>query len=520
MKKIFLIIYFIISILSCKKDANTLKTFSLEFVKDVEFSIPSNLFNLPRDYKIVNDDTSAFLIYFSQKSLFTYNLKTKQLISQIDFKKQFYSIFIHNKDSIFVLLRNDSLYKDSVLFLINCFGETKRFYNLSKKFRLASNSNFVKNRKMYISSIYFKANMLFLNFQKYVRHKYVNDSSYNSFQIPIIARYDLIADSLEILPIFEIPFLSKRQYQSSYKFFSTLYNNEEIFISLPFTDNIMVFDLKTKQKDTISTKSNFVNDSLIIDLDRIMPLSQYYFELKRITQLNVYTRKCKIDSEREIYTQIILDSNLNKIGEFIIDSVEIENNCIGDKFYLFNKEKTFQKNNTIVFSVYKIKIGKTTIENLRISVDNLQKINKIQDSNCSILLANQNFDLPKLEKYLSQKIKLENYTVIITPLFLGCSPCIDYTLTYFKMNFLAFEKSNIMLIALDNNFKASIAKLKEYSIPVNSPIVIIDSIEKYTIFVKNITMQTLIKVKKGKIVFANSYKPDSLSIMYKLAIEK
>lgn len=511
-----LIIISIISFFSCnKKDVNVI-TFDLKFVKDIVLPIKSNLFNEGYYFKVINKDTSLYLMYYSNKHIFTFNLKTKELISDI-YISELCGVNIQNMDSIFIILSNNNVLNDSILFMCNYLGKISKVIDTKKILsKLIKEYNLDNNKNIFLLNSYYKDNKIFLPLYKSTYFEYINDSNYSSYTIPLSVYIDLQTDSLFIQN--NIKFPSYKNYSllnRNYDFIDIYKKKNLLFYNFMFTSNIIQYNIETNEiLDTIKINSYFFTDPTV---DNSYYLSQAYLNLYYIKDLDVYIKRCKLEVYNEIYSQIIIDKNIKKIGEYIEDTILLSPNIIKGYMYVYNRNKTMQEDKAIVFSIYRIKL-------IERSLKDLEKILEIKKGNikkeiCTVDNSNTDFDIGLLNIQINKIIKEENCTIIISPVFNSCEPCIQKIISFYKMNIEIFEKSKIYLLALDNNQKAVYSFLKQNNLSENISTIVVDSLSKYDRSLKNITLQHLLIIRDKKISFAKSYFPSQLDSLFDKIIE-
>lgn len=522
-KELITLMFFILTLsilFSCNDNKKFVKTIELEHLYDIKLPITSNFFNQPWYSKLVKQDSTLYLFYYSNKSLFTYDIEKRKLLAKIDIPLCSY-IEVNNKDSIFIILIHKNVSQDSFFFMCNYKGEIQKYFKINEIFKNNENKkkySSLNSDYIYITNLDYFDEKIYLMFDKSTKYKLINDSNYNKFKIPILGYYNIKSDKIELFEQDELPFINEnvkinRNYSRLY---SCLYN-ENILLGFMYSDKVLKFNKINKIDDTLQFSSYFI-DNFYIDNDDVYKVSNAYLDFTKIKNQNLLLRNCKIEKDIDLFTQILIDSNYVKIGEYISDSIFITDNFFDNKLYSYNLEKTLLLDDTIVFSVYYFKI-------ININKDSLfNKYKKIVDkqnnSQCLYYKENKNIKTEKLEIYLKKKIKNDSYYLIYIPALSSCPPCVKETINFYNVNYKLFSQNNIFLLIVDNNTKSLVEFLKINSLPQNNDNIYIDSLNKFQDLLKEPHLQHLFIMKDKKIIFSKGYMPNELDSLYKKVLTK
>jgi hypothetical protein len=496
----------------------TIKTYEFEHIKDIELPV-DNFYKSVFGGRFLKNDSEFYFINFSKKHLFLFDLNKKEIISDI-FLPKTREVTIVNTDTIFLIQRDNPNFsyrdEDSMLLLIDITGKIKKNYSLKNVPVLGGLYNSADSAAI-IDKIKYKNNRLYLFMSKLLNVKYLNDSSWRSVQNPILGYIDLSNDNFYSIPINYPDLPEDKLIDKSYAQFFAYITDQDIFCSFAYTPKILKYNFRSKKVDTILAKSYFLNDTFfgskettyLIDPPSHLPFN--YCE-----QYNEYISYYALSSilKNKPSNGVILDSNFNRIGEYISKIWISDKNYIDGYYYVYNKKRTMNSDKKLVISVYKLNSKNIPIDSLAQSLD----ISETED-NCNIPNMNNFVDSAYLENYLVQKTGDTNFKAIIIPIFMSCHSCVDFLLQTYTLNQENYRKNKVYLIAVGEDFMAIKEKLSNFNIFVDGKYVILDSASHYVDAYKEFSMEHLAIIKNKRLVFAKDYYPDELDELVKKTFE-
>jgi len=525
LKHIFIIFIVCLSI-SCNEKDKTIKTIDFTFVKDIELPLVDDIYNMPQSYQFYKTDSCLYMCYYYINNFFVYNINNQKLVSNFNFENIniIETKFINLDSIIFLTVKNNFNY-DSTIFLADYKGNIKKNYSVKNMPLLSSENNFSTTDSVSCicnSNLDYSDNKIIIQLSKFYYGK-INDSMYLHPEIPLSLQLNLRDNSFKINEIYDMPRINKNcTYNKSNKFnFSASTFKNYILYSFWYTPTVFRYNVDSKEVDSIEIKSFLINKEIPLALTNndAGTTKTQYFEINEFKEKNIFLRLVILEGFLKKYGVIILDNNLNVLGEAVLPVPSGNLYFDGDLVYLYNMNKTFETTGKLVFSVYKtnfkdIKLSEF-IENNKINVEEKNDTNKI----CKVVKYENNFDREMLKNYLNKKLGSETYSAFIVPVTESCHTCVDYLLKTYFGNMQTFSKSNVYLIAIGDNIPAIKSKLKEFNIPISSSTVIIDTSSIYKEAIENMGLEHLFIVKENKLIHAQSYYPDGLDSMVTTAFE-
>lgn len=359
LKTLFLLT--IVLIISCQKKIQTIE---FEQLPDYELDVENNLYSVPDFVQYFKKDSLELLIYPSTKtnSLVIFDFKKKNPLKEIYFSLPLYAYFFINPDSIITYLYRP-FNPDSTVLLINWNSEIKKVYSYEQlpiyEFE-KDTENIHKTALIFPSKLHYENSEIIFILSKYSHNK-LYDSLYKTNWIPFsfqlnVENNNIIVDSLFIYPDTD----TNKQYDHSFTIFTYYLKNKNIFYSFYYTPKVIVYNTETKQHTTKEIKSYLV-DSIPNNSNSINWIDKnHYFS---VDYLNCFSLYFRFAGQGQKKTSIVLfDENYKVKGEAVLPISTYIYFTKNDTIYLFDKNKTFEKDNKIIFSVYKMKMSQTNLK--------------------------------------------------------------------------------------------------------------------------------------------------------------
>ncbi len=418
-----------------------------------------------------------------------------------------------NYDSIFVLLKARDFVYDSALFLMNFKGEIKKNYSLKGAPVFSLENDYRQPDSVaYISNIYYSENKLFLFFNK-LFFEYINDSAYNSVEIPLSGHINLDEDVFYKHNIYNYPDLEKdKQYHESNTAIFPFFKDNILYYSFVYTPKIVKYNILDNTVDSVSIKSSLLDSIKLTKERKAFENGKAYLDLDYLPEYEVYIRQCLLEDNPTFKVSgIILDENFNKLGEFVFpkNTSITANNISNNKIYCYDRDKTYSTDKKIIFSEYSLSKKEMLLSDL---IKEKSTIENDTNKTCKTPLKEEFYiDKEYLENYLSNLTGKKDFKAVVVPIFGSCHSCVDYILEIFSINLSYYQQNNVFLMAVGDNFPAIKEKLKQFGVSYEYPNVILDSSSNYVNAFRNYSTEHLIIVKSGKITFAKDYYPAELS---------
>jgi len=362
---------------------------------------------------------------------------------------------------------------------------------------------------------------IFLSFSKYDSYQ-INDSAYLSHKIMLGGHLNISENKFYKHNLYNLPDLdSSKIYANNYADLVTTSNyNNSLLYSFWYTPTIYKYDYNTATNEILNIPSYLVTDTFV-ELESYAYFSKYiYHKVLFWENKNIYLRLVFLRDENR-NTAIILDNNLEKIGEALVPKGSRKVFWHNEELYIFNEEKTFASEGKMIFSVYKAELSEILLSEF------LEK-NKIQETqtssgnlnnSCNVEQNNNDGDILKLKTYLNQKTGKETYRAFIVPVMESCPSCVQYVLTNYAANKELFSQLGVYLIAVGKNIPVLKQKLQEVGLSTAIPTVIIDQSEIYQQTLGNYANQHLIIVDSNNVIKYEDYPADSLETIIPDMIE-
>lgn len=345
------------------------KSYSLEFVEDIEIEIGNEGFNLYDSKAIFNSDDGMIFVGYKRFAhvldFFNIDKRTflKSLILQRDGPNSFqtiYKIHIHNLDSIFVKEHLD-------IKIINEKGEIKNSIPaiFEKNSRIPDGGFFAYND----ASIYFsKETNEFFGF-------YFPDSNYESRELeedtPFICAMDVTTLTIRVLDIKYPSYIRKNYFIIPERMPNVKFLEDKIIYGFPFLSNIYVYDFQSNKTNRYGGRSEISNNLELRDGSddyQYRLTGTVFYDVEHIADKDIYLRghwssqeRIQLNGEpssadtKKGYI-IFLDSQFNVINEIEIHSdYWIEEYFVHDNhLYLFKKELSSQNENKLIIGKFQI----------------------------------------------------------------------------------------------------------------------------------------------------------------------
>ncbi|MBN2891220.1 MAG: hypothetical protein JXL97_05090 [Bacteroidales bacterium] len=511
MKKTFFLFIVSLSIIffECNNKQQNIIIYEFSYIKDIEIPIENNFYKNPFYYKYINNDTGFYFMYFCREHLFLYDINKEILLNDLFLPNTLF-VEIINSDSIFIQQRSNKNFsyhnKDSMLLLIDIKGNIKNNYSFfgapviggqyNKKDSLSASN---------LQRIFFKNQKLYLFFCK-LYYDNLNDSAFRSVDNIIVGHIDLTDNKFYPDSAIKYPDLPKEKIlDKSYSQIYPYFTEDYLFCSFGYTTKTLKYNLETQQIDTINANSYFLKDFEITTESKAFVNSpvHLYFDYCQKTQEYLSYFLLNSISEGLKFNVVILDTNFNRIGEYVSDLYITDNNYIDGYYYFFNNKKTMNADKKIIISVYSLERKMVPLN----SIESTKPSNK--DNKCNLVTKN-NIDSIYLQNYLVTKVGKSDFKAIIVPVFMSCHSCVDFILQSYSINQNFYKNNNVYLIAVGEDFFAIKEKLNQFNIYVDSETIIIDSSSNYFNAYKEFSLEHLVIIKNKTLIFADDYYPDEL----------
>jgi len=517
----FLIIYFFFS---CKKE----RTFeTIEFRLKNDISIPCNqpFKNSPESFEIFKADSCTILFYYIGNEFFIYNIDKSKYISNINLQTtNIYCAKLINLDSIFFLTeyRRDSIYRlDSTLFLSDYKGNKYKYYSSKgiPGFNSEHSYTNIDSLSAIANSFYFpyNNNEMYLSFIKWNCMKY-NDSNFHKVKLPIGGKLNMKKNKISNFNLFQVPDLDnvEKKLSKEYLFSEVSYIDNSVIYSFWYTPTIYKYDLNTGKNTVFKINSHLINDTVFIIKKGEIPIC-YYKPFENLEVFKKYLRLAFINSENK-YTAVILDNNLNIIGEALYPQEGRFAYWHENELYMFNEDKTYASEGKIVFSVYEAEFKQVNKAEF-IAKHKIQSKPKTEIAgNCnSPNNSGEGSDTEAVKTHLSKTLCKNTYRAVVVPTFESCPSCVEYVLANYGANYAVLSQMDIYLVLLGKNKPAINEKLKQYNIPLNSPMIINDTSKVYIKSLSSYSAQHIFMVRNDTLLSYKNYEPANLeSLMFDL----
>jgi len=450
--------------------------------------------------------------------IITINLSNKNINETVIFPEEQRKIIDFgyiNEDSVFLVLNTVKDYglNDSALLLANMKGQILRTYNFDNAPVLTKNNlaqRYQDSAYSVTANIYEPFNIVGKYVIVHLHNNAINlgDSRYK--QKNIIGYIDTKDNEYHPLKI-SYPDIKygKEFYPYEFTYFNSVVDDKKnLLCSFPNTPKIVMYNFNSKKYTDTIIKSQIIDrlypfdNAKSITQDWAFPYPMYmaiYYDKYR----NYYYRLIKMPREYgTTYMMMVLDSNLNYIGEGFVPRYYTPKLLFTDKYFITLGLSKDKKN--IIVYYYTMGLRKGTNKELITELNSRRRDKKTKKKNYNI----KNY----FTELTGEKHKNYTYTVIFYDNM--CHSIRDFIFKHYSANEKKYEKYGTYLVIITQRPKAVAEMLNDYNLsPEKHRNIKIDS---NMLFVKYNNYSTdyyprVVKIRQNKVVLDSLFtQPESI----------
>lgn len=493
MKNFTILIFLATIMISCKEKTET-TNLELNYLHDIELPLEDTFHNDVYIMQITEYNNQPLLnIYFRDaRFIYQYDMNTLQLTNKT--KLNGYPVHSYNQissDSVIVqynMAYHPNYYHDNFIQILDTTGQVLQSFQPTN-LPLHSSFNTLPKDSLYYSTHFFGETPYF-DQTIFCGLRAGNEQAFINLEKQPMGFFINTVTNANKLVYFE----QKISRSTSFHFY-TFDGKKSIVCSYFMESPFVVLDVQTLEQKQYNASSALDRqvDSLHFSYDKVLHSKKMFFRSYTIS-----------NSDKQLLAKgyIILDENFNRIGETVMTG-DVKSNFVerDNKYYFFNREKTFKKMGSIVLSVYDLQKTDLTAQ------AQFDKVKKETNELGSCQGAGAEKGERDISIYFKDVLKLQKDTFIavIVPFERSCPACYKTALNFYHANMGFLRTRNIYPILVSKNKAKTTAVISEYNL-LQDPKLQIDANEEYLKYHnEQFYNPRIVKVEAGKITFDKTF---------------